>query len=892
MSDGVADTVRRFLLTGVYSHYHFEPTWDRPELADDLTTMVALFTGEFGYTHVPLLGLDATWLQTKDALRDFATSPDRRPDDYVVLYLAGHGEVIPVGQTGVEHILLPSDATGIDLRRRAVKSADLAEWLLADTEIRRLLLIVDACYSGHGALDFASSALASLGRPHRFDGEDSGGTGVIVITASRPAERAVAGAFTAGFARAVRHQATAGHGPEDLSIDAVLSVLRADPAVPASQTATWSLLLGEGSIPYFLPNPRREASLVPLDLAEQARQWQARLVEEHKRADELRTRFLPKSAGFLGRTAALTRLTSWLRDQSQTDSVMVTGNPGSGKTAVLGLLAALSDESQRPTVSTSGITGADLPDPGAIDAAVYAGGLTTTAVLTGIAAAAGMPQLDPDPAALDEYVVRLLAALAERPGLLTVLIDALDEADDPTQLVETVIRPLTGRGIGKVRFLLATRREILDRFGRNWQRQYGLVDLDSPDYSDQGSISVLIRRTLLGQVQTAGASAEESPFATAEPNVLDGVVTAVAEVARSSFFVATIVAATQARLALTNGLPDHHDRAWLDSLPRQSGEAMRDDLRTRLGDRFRDAMELLLPLAYARGVGLPWEDIWVLLANALHHGRAYTNDDLAWLRYRAGSYVVEGGVVESRSLYRLFHQSLADYMRGGRDRNADETIIFRALRDHVPSRPDGRPNWQAAHPYLRLHLAQHAETAGLADELTTDPGYLAVADQAHLLAALDHSVSDAAQTVAAAYRRAAPALRRYPKKDHISYLGLAARYVGAKDLAAHADAEDQDGSWSPRWASWRQNRHHQRLDGHTGWVNALVPAGPLLVSASDDATVRLWDLTLGTEARSPLLGHVGAVNIVVAADDGGGRYSCPPATTPPSVSGTPPTAPP
>jgi hypothetical protein len=29
-----------------------------------------------------------------------------------------------------------------------IKSADLAEWMLADTQMRELPLIVDACYSG------------------------------------------------------------------------------------------------------------------------------------------------------------------------------------------------------------------------------------------------------------------------------------------------------------------------------------------------------------------------------------------------------------------------------------------------------------------------------------------------------------------------------------------------------------------------------------------------------------------------------------------------------------------------------------------------------------------------------------------------------------------------
>ena len=167
---------RRFLLTGVVSRYQLEPSWNREELAGDLQAIVALFTGDLGYEHVPVMGLDPTWLQIQDALRDFCTSADRRLDDYVTVYLAGHGEILPVGDTGFEHVLLPADASPADLRRRAVKSGDLAEWILADTQVRRLLLIVDACYSGMGGLDFARNALARIGtrrsslRPGARDG--------------------------------------------------------------------------------------------------------------------------------------------------------------------------------------------------------------------------------------------------------------------------------------------------------------------------------------------------------------------------------------------------------------------------------------------------------------------------------------------------------------------------------------------------------------------------------------------------------------------------------------------------------------------------------------------------------------------------------------------------
>ena len=402
-----AEGGRRFLLTGVVSRYHHEPSWNREELAEDLQRMVELFTGELGYEHVPVMGLDPVSLQIQDALRDFCMT--RQPDDYVTVYLAGHGEVLPVGDTGVEHVLLPADAVPGDLRRRAVKSADLAEWMLADTPVRRLLLIVDACYSGLGGLDFARNALARIGTPARLSQQD--GAGVVVVTATQPAQQAIAGAFTAAFARAVRHQATAGHAPGAVSIDAVMKVLKADPELPASQQAQWQLLAGSGAVPDFLPNPRRDTALVDLDLAEQDRRWRARLQHEHQRAEEMRGQFVPRIAGFTGRHRALAGIARWLDSPADARPVIVTGDPGSGKTAVLGILAALADPRRRPTIPRDGLPPGAIPGEDVIGVAIYAGNLTTGQVLAGLAAAAGIDDIDPDPAALSGGLARLLSGL-------------------------------------------------------------------------------------------------------------------------------------------------------------------------------------------------------------------------------------------------------------------------------------------------------------------------------------------------------------------------------------------------------------------------------------------------------------------------------------------------
>ena len=66
---------------------------------------------------------------------------------------------------------------------------------------------------------------------------------------------------------------------------------------------------------------------------------------------------------------------------------------------------------RRPTVPRDGLPAGAIPGPDAIGVAIYAGNLTTGQVLAGLAAAAGIEDINPDPAALGSGLTRLLAGL-------------------------------------------------------------------------------------------------------------------------------------------------------------------------------------------------------------------------------------------------------------------------------------------------------------------------------------------------------------------------------------------------------------------------------------------------------------------------------------------------
>lgn len=112
--------------------------------------MTALFR-ELGYRPAcdpPLL--DPTAQDLRDALSRWFTSPERTADDLVAFYYSGHGVVAE------QHYLLTADS---DTRRLAASAIPVATlpglfWSMDPDGAfpphlpRRLLLMLDACYSG------------------------------------------------------------------------------------------------------------------------------------------------------------------------------------------------------------------------------------------------------------------------------------------------------------------------------------------------------------------------------------------------------------------------------------------------------------------------------------------------------------------------------------------------------------------------------------------------------------------------------------------------------------------------------------------------------------------------------------------------------------------------
>ncbi|MEV7413489.1 WD40 repeat domain-containing protein, partial [Streptomyces althioticus] len=293
---------------------------------------------------------------------------------------------------------------------------------------------------------------------------------------------------------------------------------------------------------------------------------------------------------------------------------------------------------------------------------------------------------------------------------------------------------------------------------------------------------------------------------------------------------------------------------------------MRNDLTRRLGDDAQRATDLLRPLAYAEGQGLPWEDIWAPLASAIS-GRHYTNEDLMWLWRTAGAYVVEATEAD-RSAYRLYHQSLVEYLRDDTVAPSIHAAFLDVFTRAVPYGADGRRDWSRAHPYTLRYLATHASDANRLDVLLQDTGYLVHAAPRSLTPLLHNARSEAARETSTIYRSCLPLLLESTPEQRRQVMATSAAAFKATDLMDHLNSEANRSGWTVRWAAGKGASPAIRdtLIGHAGPIQAVacttLDNRPIAVTGSSDSTARLWDLTTGTQIGEPLTGHTRSISAV------------------------------
>jgi len=683
------DGARRYLIAaGTATYRHLPPNDHLPSVRTDLATINALFQRLWTK---PVLddGCDPTAHDLLGTLERWLHGHAEADGvDVLVVYYSGHGASGPDGS----HYLCTADTRFDQLVSTSIGTEQLAK-ILVGKRVKHLLILIDACWAEQGAHDIVRQLLRAAREGHEVAGYDDDES-VWVVAAARRTQEAEEGVFAEALVAAIDDERHGGAKQPYLSVGSLLGAINEDLRRQGRKQRVAGDAMRVTGPSRALPNPRYAPGLPDgISVAEQRK-----LLADHEHWD-------PKGRGvateadagwyFTGRKRVLDELAAWLKaDADDRRLRIVTGGPGSGKSAVLSRLIAISDPVLRHRMPLDVLAeGPDLPKR-TINLAVLAKGKTLDTIVEEIGQVADLATRNPE---------MLLDSLARRGGSLHLVVDALDEATEPFEIADLLAQLPEASGRTRLRIIVGTRSHLLPALGGGTV----VLNLDGPMYLEHQDISHYVERYLLGEPNSPYRSDLDSARKAAQ---------AISVKAGQTFLIARVYA----RMFATAPAPvDITATSWHER-PTEIGAVLEEDL-ARLGPATGWARDLLRPLAYAEGAGLPWDDLWPTLASSLAN-RPYTDSDIRRLLTLAGAYVVEA-VEDDRSVYRLYHQAFADHLRAPAHETGAQQRITKTLVALVARRSesDHHPDWPKAHSYIRTHLATHAAAAGLLDKLVLDP---------------------------------------------------------------------------------------------------------------------------------------------------------------------------
>ncbi|KJS52885.1 hypothetical protein VM98_28595 [Streptomyces rubellomurinus subsp. indigoferus] len=883
-----ADILRRHFVaiaTGEYQSPHWSslPVDSEVKALRDWLCADELAERRFVPTH-PQLTTNPTRSAIRDALEDPHPDLRWREADAAVVYVSGHGTTT----SDNTHWTVLEQTEPDRIRATALRTADLVGWL-ADTDIRHLLVILDLCYAGRTIAETAT-----------FD-RDIPATWLVLPSAPKD-QQAESGALTQAVTAFLAELASAEgqkYGVHDRLLDVAVFLEEVERR------------LGQRLIPLpgsqrtgphaCLPNPHYRAGAF---IAVRRQRRDLALLEQ-----DLRTHWDPRSRGvevgepqwlFTGRTSLMIRLIA--ATDGPAGTVLVTGSAGSGKSAVLARLVTLSDPLflAEHAEAIAAIPTALRPAQNAVDVAVLATGKTGHEVIAQICRALEVwePTDAHVPISLDEWIDAWQSWLARRERPVTVVIDALDEATDPVGLLTDVLARLeVGHGTQRrLRLLLGVRSP-----SRGHNQLVADGESRTQSLADQAEARLRAERIRVDEEpwwceDDVSAYASEvltqtpnSPYATnALPVDRTAAVARVLAAHAGTSFLVTRIAATS--LACREAAVDPTDPTWLASIREGVLGVFRDDVITALPDpedRLR-AVHLLRAVAFGRGRGLPWRQIWPAVANAVAFAeapdRVYGDSDIAWLlRSPLGAYLV-ADVADGTTVYRLYHDALRAPLQArwrdllgepddpdGPDEQAaaqlTEQRIARklaAITEEALSSPWG----QAPSTYVRRHLTEHAHAGDVLNDRVISARFLPFADASRLRPLLF-----ANRAGSPPHQRSAESVM-WTAFRHVTHLwdfehpqgNACALEMWSAGLGRQLDTGGGAGQpWGVRWARWLPSSGEllaHRIGTVSTLATAVLPDGRTVVVTGSGDGEHVWDLVTGESAGPPLMGHTDHVNAV------------------------------
>ena len=546
---------------------------------------------------------------------------------------------------------------------------------------------------------------------------------------------------------------------------------------------------------------------------------------------------------FRGRQAALAAVRNWLTAEAPPgQALVITGQPGAGKSAVLSR-AALSLEAEQ----------------GGPGLAFHARGAIHDDLLTAVADLTGAEHPETREALLDE----LEDAPAGHP--MMIVVDALDEAaSGPArrQIAETLIELAV---VPRFRVAVATRPlaagnrylpgELLPALGVTSAETQALVDLDTDRYFEPDGLRQFAA-AMLTQHQARYPNPADAAWASyrADPALRDRLAEVIAARAHRNYLVAAMAAL---RLSAAEQPVDPAAMGFDPArIPARVGEALAKYLDELPGPQQSRTRALLTALAYSRGSGID-DRTWTAFTSAL--GYPVSTADLDQLRASTASdYLLQAITDDDGPLTRLFHQALADELLARRHQPSDERALLSALR------PAPGASWATASSYALRHAADHASTVRQLLSVLDDPHYLAHADLVRLPSLISLDADTAADPIAVVVRQVASRANPLTPPRRARLLALTASHFGLPDMMRRL-ASVCTQAFTPLWAH-SLGTPHTELASRLSFVKAVaigrIGDRDVIVCGCDDGTVRVWDAATGRPRGDPLTGHTGYVNTV------------------------------
>ncbi|MFB8211399.1 tetratricopeptide repeat protein, partial [Streptomyces sp. NPDC056010] len=409
---------------------------------------------------------------------------------------------------------------------------------------------------------------------------------------------------------------------------------------------------------------------------------------------------------FTGRTRVLGRIVEWL-DEDAPGLFLVTGPAGCGKSAVLGRIATLADPEQRARAVESGALRDGDPDPGARAertlAAVHLRDLTPLQAAERLAHALRLPR----PRSTDDFRAEV-RELSPQPVLV---MDGLDEvpAEHTQSVIEELVFPLSRSVpvlLGSRERVFRSQQEGRETLPETLARLIGThvttVDLEDEPHTRE-DIGEYVRR----RCEAAGMA--EDPVREAGAAISERAT----DVGGGFLFARLVTSTVLARVA------SGEDGSLLTDLPDSINTAFENELRA-VPARVRDdgtvlpsaAWDLLSALAWTVGQGMPAGGVWEAVAGALGGGVVYDETDVDWVLSAFGRYIVEDAQ-EGQAVYRLYHREFVAHLRRreGPGGVAAGEVVLRTLVDLI--RQQGEVgDWSGVDPYVTRGLVRHAVGRG------------------------------------------------------------------------------------------------------------------------------------------------------------------------------------